>query len=70
VHKVKVVGPDRTEHEFKAPEDTYILEAKENAVWSFPSPGSCSTCVGTMSSGEVDQSQGLFLDEAQMRDTS
>jgi hypothetical protein len=36
VHKVKVVGPDRTEHEFKAPEDTYNLEAKENAGVELP----------------------------------
>ncbi|KAK3149041.1 hypothetical protein QOZ80_3AG0212180 [Eleusine coracana subsp. coracana] len=69
VHRVKLVGPDVTEHEFEALEDTYILEAAENAgvelLFSCRA-GSCSTCASKMSSGEVDQSEGSFLDEAKM----
>jgi ferredoxin len=58
---VKLTSPAREEHEFEAPDDSYILEATENTGVELPfscRAGTCSTCTGKMTTGEVGQREG------------
>ena len=69
--KVTLKSSDGSVETFECDEETYILEALEEAGLEHPcscKAGACSTCAMKLEEGTVNQEDQSFLEEEQMDD--
>lgn len=67
---VQLITPQGTAS-FDCPDDEYILDAAEQAGIDMSyscRAGACSSCVGQLIEGTLDQTDQSFLDEGQIKD--
>jgi ferredoxin len=69
-YKIRLVSKEHNlDSTFNIPADKFILEAAEDNNIELPyscRAGSCSTCLGKVLEGSVDQADQSFLDEDQI----
>lgn len=68
--RVRLIMPDG-EATIEASEDDYVLEAAEDAGYDLPydcRAGVCTTCVGKLVEGEMDQEEGEALEEDELEE--
>ncbi|KAL4421240.1 hypothetical protein ABPG75_010531 [Micractinium tetrahymenae] len=68
-YKVTFKFPEGGEQTVECPDDTYILDAAEEAGIDIPYAcrgGTCSACAVKVLEGSVDQSEQTYLDEGEM----
>lgn len=69
-YKVRLVNTAQNlDVTIECPDDKFILEAAEDSNIELPyscRAGSCSTCLGKVTKGTIDQPDQTFLDEEQI----